>query len=437
MGKSAAESIKKALDCFGSSGTPDGCLVPRIPIISETLDGSLLINDGHMVPKRLLPGNRAYLDGNLARRKLPPAPNEYVIWDTELAGFGIRVRPTGKRYWFVRLRQRGKHRRVSLGKVDEVEAVTARGEARKLLAQIALDGLPQRVSVKIAPVLSEYAKEFWIDYSSHWKSSTQKRNQSAINKDILPFFGAMRLDLIARSEIARWRDTFVNGREASYNRAVPVLGAMFKYAEQLGYIRKGSNPCRGMPGFKPNKKERFLSAPEFRRLARQLDVEAASHPSHTAVVRLLIFTGARISEIRDLKWDWVQLPRLMLPDSKTGAKTIWLNSQAIRIIEALPCEDGARFVFPRPSGDRPISLSPWWEAFRRRCALPDVRVHDLRHSYASVAIREKVALATIGRLLGHALPETTARYAHLADETIAEAAQRVSGGLAGTLGLSA
>ena len=126
-----------------------------------------------------------------------------------------------------------------------------------------------------------------------------------------------------------------------------------------------------------------------------------------------------------------------LPDSKTGAKTIWLNSQAIRIIEALPCEDGARFVFPRPSGDRPISLSPWWEAFRRRCALPDVRVHDLRHSYASVAIREKVALATIGRLLGHALPETTARYAHLADETIAEAAQRVSGGLAGTLGLSA
>ena len=437
MGKSAVKSIREALESLGSLSAPDGCLVPRIPIIFETLDGRLPINDGHMVPKRLLPGNRAYLDGNLARRKLPPAPKEYVIWDTELAGFGIRVRPTGRKYWFVRLRQRGKHRRVSLGKAEEVDALTARGEARKLLAQIALDGLPQRVSVKIAPVLSEYAEEFWTDYSSHWKASTQKRNQSAIRNDILPFFGAMRLDLIARSEIARWRDTFANGREASYNRAVPVLGAMFKYAEQLGYIRKGSNPCRGMPGFKPKKKERFLSAPEFRRLARQLDAEVASHPNHVAVVRLLIFTGARVSEIRDLEWDWVQLPRLMLPDSKTGAKTIWLNSQAIRIINALPREDEARFVFPRPSGDRPISLEPWWAAFRRRCALPDVRVHDLRHSYASVAIREKVQLATVGRLLGHALPETTARYAHLADDTIAEAAQRVSGGIAGTMGLSA
>jgi integrase len=390
-----------------------------------------------MVPKRLLPGNRAYLDGNLARRKLPPAPREYVIWDTELAGFGMRVRPSGKRYWFVRLRHRGKHRRVSLGRIEEVEALTARGEARKRLAEVALDGLPRRVSVKIAPVLDDYVEEFWTDCARHWKESTQARNQSALRLEVLPRFGKMRLDLIGRAEIARWRDDCANGREAKYNRAVPVLSAMLKYAEQLGYIRKGSNPCCGMPGFKKIKKERFLSPPEFRRIARQLDAEEGSNPAHVAIIRLLIFTGARVSEIRDLQWDWVQLPRLLLPDSKTGAKTIWLNSQAVRIFQTIPHEEDARFVFPNRAGNRPMSLDPWWFAFRRRCALPDIRVHDLRHSFASVAVRERVALATVGRLLGHALPETTARYAHLADETIAEAAQRVSGGLAGALGLPA
>jgi integrase len=436
MGKSAAKSISEALQSFGSLGAVDGHLVPRNANISGTLPDSFGTSDGHMVPKRLLPGNRAYLDGNLVRRKLPSALADYDIWDTELAGFGMRVRLSGKRYWFVRLRQRGRHRRVSLGRVDEVEALTARGEARKLLAEVALDGLPRRVAAKIAPILSDYADEFWTDYSSHWKPSTQKRNQSALKLDILPVFGSMRLDLIGRAEITRWRDSYANGRESKYNRAVPVLGAMFKYAEQLGYTRKGSNPCRGMPGFKPNKKERFLSPQEFRRIARQLDAEEAERPILVAIVRLLIFTGARISEIRDLEWDWVQLPRLMLPDSKTGAKTIWLNSQALRIFERIPREEGVVFVFPNKTGERPMALEPWWYAFRRRCALPDIRVHDLRHSFASVAIREKVPLATVGRLLGHALPETTARYAHLADDTIADAAQRVSGGLADTLGLT-
>ncbi|MFN5632831.1 MAG: tyrosine-type recombinase/integrase [Sphingomonadales bacterium] len=384
-----------------------------------------------------MPGNRAYLDGNLVRRNLPVAAHEYVIWDNELAGFGLRVRPTGKRYWFVRVRQRGKHRRASLGCTEDVDALTARGEARKLLAEVALDGLPQRIGVKIAPVMSEYVEEFWNDYARHWKLSTQKRNRDAFRRHILPDFGAMRIDLIGKAEITRWRDSFADGRGMRFNRAIPVLAAMFKYAEQLGYIRKGSNPCRGMPRYKANKKERFLSSLEFRRLARELEADDAAYPAQVAIVRLLLFTGARVSEIRDLQWDWVQLPRLLLPDSKTGPKTIYLNSQAVRIFDGLSRRGDNPFVFPNTKGNRPIQLDPWWHRFRRRCALPDVRIHDLRHSFASVGVRENVALATIGSLLGHVLPETTARYAHLADDTIAQAAQRVSGGLAGTLGLSA
>lgn len=437
MGKSAANSIKATLNALDSLTAVEGCLVPRIGNISETLPSSFDSSDGHMVPKRHLPGNRAFLDGNLARRKMPPAPSEYVIWDTELAGFGMRVRPSGNRYWFVRLRRRGRHCRVSLGKVDEVDALTARGEARNRLAEVALDGLPRRVSVKVAPLFSDYSDEFWTDYARHWKGSTQKRNLDAINRDLLPRFGKMRLDLIGKSDVVRWRDDCANASEGKFNRAVPVLAAMFKYAAQLGYIRKGSNPCRGMPRFKTKPKERFLSPQEFRRLARELDADEAIYPAQVAATRLLIFTGARVGEIRDLEWDWVQLPRLLLPDSKTGPKTIWLNSQAVRILEGIKKREDSKYVFANQSGARPIHIDNWWYPFRKRCALPDVRIHDLRHSFASVAVREKVPLATIGGLLGHVLPETTARYAHLADETIADAASRVSSGIAGSLGLSA
>jgi len=437
MGKSAAQSIKATLDALGSLVAVDGCLVPSFDNNSETLPSSFDSSDGHMVPKRHLPGNRAFLDGNLARRKMPPAPSEYVIWDTELAGFGLRVRPSGNRYWFIRLRRRGRHCRVSLGKVDEVDALTARGEARKRLAEVALDGLPRRVSVKIAPLFSDYSDEFWTDYARHWKSSTQKRNLDAIRRDLLPRFGTMRLDLIGKSDVVRWRDDSATVRESQFNRAVPVLAAMFKYAAQLGYIRKGSNPCRGMPRFKTKLKERFLSPQEFRRLARELDADEEDYPAQVAATRLLIFTGARVGEIRDLEWDWVQLPRLLLPDSKTGPKTIWLNSQAVKILEGIKKRKDSKYVFANQSGARPIHIDNWWYPFRKRCALPDVRIHDLRHSFASVAVREKVPLATIGGLLGHVLPETTARYAHLADETIADAASRVSSGIAGSLGLSA
>ena len=306
-----------------------------------------------------------------------------------------------------------------------------------MLAEVALDGLPRRVAQKIAPVFSEYVDEFWRDCGHHWKPATQKRNRDAIKRDILPHFSAMRLDVICRSDIIRWRDICAEGKEAKFNRALPVLAAMLKYAEALSYIRKGSNPCRGTPRFKRKPMERFLSPQEYRRLGGCLVQEEAHHPAQVAIVRLLLYTGARSQEIGALQWQWVQSPRMLLPDSKTGPKTIWLCSQAVQILENIPHREGVSFVFPNARGNAPLNIQPWWYKFRRQCALPDVRIHDLRHSYASMAIRQKVPLATIGRLLSHELPETTAKYAHLADETIAVAASRVSGGLASAIGLGA
>lgn len=420
-----------------STGADDGYLCPLNPQICATFDGSSDSCDGDMVPNRRKPGRRAYLDGNFARRKLPLRTHEYCIWDTELAGFGLRIRPTGNYYWFVRLRHRGKHRRVSLGRTDDVDAALARSQARRLLAEVALDGLPKRTVVKSTPPMTDYVDTYWEDIARYWKPSTRKRNRDAWRRDLAPVFGETRVVDIVPADVMRWRDGCAGDQEAKFNRAVPVLAALLKYAEALHLRRKGSNPCRGMPRYKRDPMERYLSPLEYRRVAAALRDEEDERPAEVAIIRLLVYTGARIGEVRDLQWEWVKPPRLELPDSKTGPKTIWLNSQALAILDAVPKREDCPFVFPNRRGAAPVNLDNWWLIFRRRCALPDVRIHDLRHSFASTAIMDNVPLATIGKLLGHLLPETTAKYAHLSDDVIADAAQRISGSLAQAIGLRA
>lgn len=435
MGKSAIESTRAFSKVLGSLGAADGYLHPAKRQNSGNFSGRSAILDGPLVPNDQRAPCLALLDGNFVRRKLPLRDREYCIWDTELAGFGLRVRPSGKYAWFVRLRHRGKHRRITLGAPDELDATLARAQARRLLAEVALDGLPKRVVVKATPTMNDYVDTYWPDLARGWKPSTATRNWNAWRLHLAQHFGASRVADVTRVDVVRWRDGCAGEKEAQFNRAVPVLAALLKYSEALHLRRKGSNPCRGIARYKRPAKERYLTPLEYRRIARELREDEEAFPREVAIIRLLLFTGARVSEIRDLRWDWVKPPRLMLPDSKTGPKTIWLNSQSLEILETVARIEGCPFVFPNAAGTKPVTLGPWWFKFRRRCALPDVRIHDLRHSFASTAIMDNVPLATIGKLLGHVLPETTAKYAHLADDIIADAAQRVSGSLAAAIGL--
>ena len=437
MGKNAVKSVREMLGLLGGGYATEGHPVPANDRISATSDPSFDIGDGQMVPMQRKPGRRALLDGNFARRKLPLRETEYCIWDTELAGFGLRVRPSGNYYWFVRLRHRGKHRRITLGRSDDLAAELARAQARRLLAEVALDGLPKRTVVKATPIMSDFVDTYWDDLSRVWKASTTSRNFHAWKNVIAPEFGPMRVADILPADVHRWRDSFAGSREGQFNRSVPVLAALLKYAEALRLRRRGSNPCRGMPRYKREPKERYLSPAEYRRIGAALREEEASYPAQVAIVRLLLFTGARLGEILNLRWEWVQPPRLMLPDSKTGAKIIYLNRQAQAVLDAMPTKAEAGLVFPSLRGDKPIALSIPWLAIRQHAALPDVRLHDLRHSFASIAIADGISLVVIGKLLGHALAETTERYAHLADEAIADAAKRVSGSLAKCLGIAA
>ena len=377
------------------------------------------------------------LTGHTARRNC--GKRSEVIWDSELPGFGLRFRPPVGKSWIVRYRERRIVRTVSLGPVSKVDTDTARSQARKLLASNQLDGLPTKA--KDAPPktanFADYVDEFLNDYARHWKPSTTYRNKQAIRRELVPVFGDMSVAEISRSDIIRWRDGMAS-RAGVFNRALPVLAIMLSYSEQLGYRRKGSNPCRGTPRYKRDLPERYLSAAEYRRLAATLREAEGELPLPVAMVKLLIYTGARVGEIEGLRWEHIKPPRIFLPDSKTGPKTIYLNSPALAVLDSLPDRRQSGLLFPGPyKRDKPFTLDPVWRKLRKQAALPDVRLHDLRHSFASVAIRGGISLTVIGKLLGHALPETTARYAHLADEAVMDAATRVCSSIASALGVRA
>lgn len=258
MGKNTIESLRDMLATLRSGYAVDGCLIPKNPQFSASFKASSATENCHMVPTRQKPGRRACLDGNYVRRKLPLQPHEYCIWDTELPGFGLRVRPTGRCYWFVRLRHRGKHRRASLSYTDDVDAMLARSQARRLLAEVALDGLPRRTIVKATPMLTDYVTAYWDDIAHYWKPSARERNRSSWKLDLAPAFGDTRVADVARADISRWRDECGGANESKFNRALPVLAALLKYAEQLHLRRKGSNPCSGMARYKRPTAERYL-----------------------------------------------------------------------------------------------------------------------------------------------------------------------------------
>jgi len=379
---------------------------------------------------------RVYINGNIARRRVASIP--FVYWDTELRGFGLATRPSGVRTWFVSFRRRGKILRKKLGRADKISAEAARKLARAELAIVALDGLP--VTPKVVPDAAMLVRDFILvfqdEYCRHWKPSTITGCRHNF-REIEKAFGDMQLRAVRKQDVLRWRDSFVT-RQGMFNRSIPVLSGLMKYAEQKGLRPKGSNPCRGTPRFKRELPDRFLTAAEYRRLDRALAEAEPEWPDAVRAIRLLIYTGARCGEITSLRWEWVQPLRLMLPDSKTGPKIVLLNAQARAVLEGIATDNLSGLVFSAPRDEaRPINLSVFWGHIRRRAALPDVRLHDLRHSFASIAIADGISLMHIGGLLGHALPETTARYAHLADDVVADAAARVSDSIARCLRVAA
>lgn len=377
---------------------------------------------------------KLYLTGHGARRKHPGI--DKIIWDSKMPGFGLRYRKTGSKSWILFYRERQYQRLVTLGKPPVMSVHQARKKARHYRCDAALTGLPEISRKKQSDLtISNFIAEYLVSVKGQWKTSTYKRNVHALQHDIMPFFGAMALAKIGRKDVNQWRDSYAS-QPSRFNRAVPVLSSLFKQAEILGHRPLNSNPCKGIARYKQSLKERFLSAREYRVLGRILREVEGDMPDAVAIIRLLIYTGARKNEIAVLRREWIKSPRIFLPDSKTGAKQLYINVPAHTVLQPYMARRDKGLLFPSTRNpNRPFEPSAAWYKIRSKAGLNDVRLHDLRHSFASVAIGNDIPLTHIGALLGHALPETTARYAHLADEIITESAARISGSIAKQMGM--
>ena len=217
-------------------------------------------------------------------------------------------------------------------------------------------------------------------------------------------------------------------RPGSANRAMPVLSTMMKMAELWGYRPHNSNPCKNAKRYRMKPRERYLSAEEMARLNTVLTRDEFWCPHIVAIVRLLMLTGCRPGEVVSLEWDWIRAKRIHLPDAKSGPRTVWLSGAARAVIDAIPrYSPDCPFLFPaRPPTRHIDNFAYQWDRIRDEAGLPGLRLHDLRHSWASVAAMNGVDMVTIAKLLGHALVETTERYTHLSDRSVADAADRVS-----------
>ena len=282
------------------------------------------------------------------------------------------------------------------------------------------------------PVLFEtVADETFRRYGRNWKPATLQVNQVYLRNQILPWFRDRPVAEINHAEVRQWfgalRDT-----PAAANRSLPVLSVILRQAEIYGYRPERSNPCRRIRRYPEPRRERFLTRAEIRRLGQALSDAEARAPLQAAIVRLLMLTGCRQSEIRTLDWRDYRLGHLFLRDSKTGPRTVWLSSSARQVLGQLPRT--AHCVFPAGGRPGPMStetLYGSWRRIRADADLGDLRLHDLRHSYASFALRGGESVVMIGRLLGHRDPDTTLKYTHFGDGMLREAVENVAKALRG------
>lgn len=279
------------------------------------------------------------------------------------------------------------------------------------------------------PPFEAVAEEVFRRYGRTWKPGTVKVNRSYLKNQILPWFGSRDVAEISHADVQQWFAT-LHRTPAAANRSLPVLSVILEQAELYGWRAEGSNPCRGIRRYRERRGERFLDEDEMRRLGVSLAAAESRAPLAAALIRLLLLTGCRQSEIRTLRWQEYREGHLFLADSKTGPRTVWLSSPAREALDGLPRT--GLFAFPAAHRSGPMStetLYRVWRSLRQAASLPGLRLHDLRHSYASFALRRGETLPTIGRLLGHRSSETTLRYTHLADSSVRIAAALVGSAL--------
>ena len=402
---------------------------------------------------------------------LKPTGDDRFVWDDTLIGFGVRIQPTGAKSYIVKYRAgsgRGAPtRRVTLGRVGTLTPDEARALARKTLGAVAhgSDPAAAKAAERRASTLRELADIFLAEHvEAKRKPTTAAHYRSLLERIVLPELGSRKAEQVTTSDLAKLH-TKMRDRPYQANRMLEVVGSMYAFAGKRKIVPVGFNPARGIEQYPEKGRERFLSADQLTRLGDavreaetaglpyDIDEErpTAKHaakkahrrtkigPHAAAAVRLLILTGARLREILHLKWEHVDVERglLLLPDSKTGKKAIVLNAPALDILGNLP-RVGVYVIAGQAAGtddEKPrADLNRPWRAIVKRAGLNGLRLHDLRHTHASVGAGLGLGLPIIGKLLGHTQPSTTARYAHLDNDPLRRASEHIGSRLAAAMG---
>ena len=361
-------------------------------------------------------------------RALTPRRFARDIRDAKLKGFGVRVLPSGRKRYFVHCQHESQRVWRIVGGADEIGAGEARSRAAAMLAEIRQDG-PMPV-VPEDTVFEAVAEAAFRRHERLWKPRTLKVNRGYLRCQILPRFAGRQVAEITRQDVVRWFASLAATPVAA-DRSMPVLSVIMREAERMGLRAEGSNPCHGIRRYRRKGRERFLSDAEIRALARCLDAREDEHPLAVAVVRLLLLTGCRKSEILTLRWADRREGALFLRDSKTGPRTVWLSRVAQDVLDGI--DRNSVWVFPSRKGDGSRStawLDHVWRSMRTEANLGDVRLHDLRHNYASHAVMNGVPVPVVSRLLGHTSVRMTLRYIHMDDREVRAAAERIGEAMA-------
>lgn len=401
--------------------------------------------------------------------KFPAVEKATIFYDADLKGFGLKVMPSGVRSWICEYRPgisgRGTDkRRVVLGQPPLVTPEKARQLAKDILAEarVGADPASKRAEERAGISVSELADAFMAQHvEPRRKSGTASDYKSILDRLVKPALGSTKAAKVTRADVARLH---LSLRETPYmaNRMLAVLGAAYTFAEKRGLVPDGFNPVRKIEKYPEQSRERYLTEKELARLGdvlREAETvglprkpSASKHapkkpenlrskidPSAAAAIRLLLLTGCRVSEILNLRWSEVDLERglLFLPDSKTGRKTVVLSAPAAAVIDSLP-RIGVYVIAGETVGQKDekprADIKKPWAAVRRRAGLAGVRLHDIRHSFASVGVGASLGLPIVGRLLGHTQASTTQRYAHLADDPVCAAANVIANKIDATMG---
>lgn len=370
--------------------------------------------------------------GKISKRlvdQLNSGCKDIYLWDLDLSGFGLKVTPTGRKTYLVQYRiggRKGRTRRMTIGQHGILTPDQARSCAKRLLGEVASGNDPALLKdlSKAEKTIGELLAEFFITHvDTKLTTNTAREYRRIYQLHILDEFNNQKISEIRRTDISRLHHK-MKDKPYQANRTVALLSKFFNWCEKHGFRTDETNPCRYIDKYPEKKHERYLSSEELFRLSatlREAQDNRRVSPWIAASIRLLLFTGARLNEILTLRWDHIHFEskQIRLSESKTGEKSIYLNAPALTVLSEVPRLQGNPYVIcGAKSGCHLVNLQKPWRRIRKEAGLDDVRLHDLRHTFASIGAIGGISLPILGGLVGHTQPQTTARYAHLSADPL-------------------